>query len=67
MVIPVLTKRCRSVSDVIIDGETGFIMNDTSPKVLASDVARIMESSHIGHIIPNANSLMRIGTGFKVH
>ena len=55
---PILTNDVGAIGDVIIDDETGFIMNDISPKGIASDVARIMKSNHIEHIIANANSLI---------
>jgi glycosyltransferase involved in cell wall biosynthesis len=63
--IPVLATDVGAIGDVIIDSETGFIMNDTSPKSIASDVARIMKSNHIEHIIANANSLIENNYRFQ--
>lgn len=62
---PVLATNVGAIGDVILDSETGFILDDISPRGVASDVARIMKFSHIENIVANANSLIENNYRFQ--
>ncbi|CAD6491093.1 MAG: D-inositol-3-phosphate glycosyltransferase [Candidatus Argoarchaeum ethanivorans] len=51
---PVLSTSVGLVSDIIKDGETGFILEDNSPECIARNVIRASEHANLGEIVKNA-------------
>ncbi|MDD4752959.1 MAG: glycosyltransferase [Desulfitobacteriaceae bacterium] len=50
---PVLTTPVGAIPDVIIDGKTGFIMEDNSPECIADNVIRALSSPDLEQIAEN--------------
>lgn len=50
---PVLATPVGAIPDVIIDGKTGFIMENNSPECIAENVIRALTSSDLGQIAEN--------------
>lgn len=55
---PVVATSVGCVPDLIRDGETGFIMEDNSPKCIAKNVIRALEHSNLEEIVKNAKKLI---------
>ena len=55
---PVLATSVGAISDVIKDGETGFIMENNSPEHIARNVIRILEQPDLDKIVENARALV---------
>jgi glycosyltransferase involved in cell wall biosynthesis len=55
---PVLATPVGAIPDVITDGETGFIMSDNSPEVIAKNILRSLSSSNLDNIPQKANELI---------
>lgn len=55
---PTLAAPVGIVTDVIKDGETGFIMEDNSPECIAENVRRVLENPNLGQIANNARKLI---------
>ncbi len=55
---PVLATPVGVVTDVIKDGETGFIMPNNSPECIAENVIRALEHPNLGQIANNARKLI---------
>lgn len=50
---PVLATAVGAITDVISDGETGFIMTDNSPECIARNVIRVLQSRNQDCIVEN--------------
>jgi len=55
---PVLATLVGAVPDVIMDGKTGFIMEDNSPACIAENVIRALEHPELEMIVENARALV---------
>ena len=55
---PVLATSVGGISDIIKDGETGFIMEDNSPECIAQSVARVLNCPDLDRIVSNARKLI---------
>jgi len=55
---PVLATRVGSISSVVKDGETGFIMEDNNPECIASNIIRALNHPNLNQIVDNAHSLI---------
>ena len=53
------------IPDVIKDCETGFIMNDNSPKCIAENVLRSLKYQNLDTLIQNAYKLVEDKFAFK--
>jgi glycosyltransferase involved in cell wall biosynthesis len=62
---PVLTTPVGSIPDFIEDGETGFIMEDNSPKSLAQNVFRGLSHPNMDIIAKNARRLVEQEFSFE--
>jgi glycosyltransferase involved in cell wall biosynthesis len=56
---PVLATPVGAIPDIIIDGETGFLMADNQPRCIAENIVRALESSNLEIIVYNAQKLIR--------
>ncbi|MFC1961619.1 glycosyltransferase family 4 protein [Chloroflexota bacterium] len=56
---PVLTTGVGAITDVIEDGETGFILPRNSPDAIAEEVVRITDDPRLGRIAEKARNLVR--------
>ena len=55
---PVLATAVGGIPDVIIDGETGFIMEDKSPECIARNVSRVLSHQAIEEITSKARAII---------
>ena len=55
---PVLATPVGAISDVIRDGETGFIMGTNSPDCISKNIIRALEHPQLENIIRNARELI---------
>ncbi|NQE05805.1 Trehalose synthase [ANME-1 cluster archaeon GoMg1] len=55
---PVLATPVGAISDVIKDGETGFIMENNSPECIAENIVRALAHPNINEITKNARALI---------
>jgi glycosyltransferase involved in cell wall biosynthesis len=55
---PVLATPVGAIPDFIRDGETGFIMDDSSPESIARNVLRVLGFHSLGRIVENARNLV---------
>jgi len=55
---PVLATPAGSIPDVIVDGETGFIMEDNSPECIARNVIRALNHPKLEKIAHNAHAFV---------
>ena len=55
---PVLATPVGGIPDVIRDGETGFIMEDNSPRCIARNVVRALKNPDLEQIATNARALI---------
>lgn len=62
---PVLATPVGSIPDVIIDGKTGFIMEDNSPECIAKNVIRALTHPKLEEIARNARSLVEKGFSYQ--
>jgi len=62
---PVLAPPVGGVVDVVIDGETGFIMKDNSPDCISRNVIRAMKHPSLDRISQNAHEFVKKGYTFK--
>ena len=58
---PVLATPVGAIPDVVKDGETGFILEDNSPKCIAKNVVRVLEYPNLDEIVKNARKLVEKG------
>ena len=56
---PVLATRVGAVPDLIVDGETGFIMEDNSPECIAQNVIRALNHPNIDQISRSARAFIK--------
>lgn len=54
----ILATHIGAISDLIIDGETGFILEDNSPKCIANNIIKILNYPNIERIVYNARMLV---------
>lgn len=62
---PVLTRRIGAISDVVIDGQTGFIMENTSPQCIADNMKKVLEYLQLNNIVNNAHELIKKKYSFE--
>jgi len=62
---PVLTTPVGAIPDVIIDGETGFIMENNSPKCIADNMVRALSSPELGQIAVNGRRFVEENFTFE--
>jgi glycosyltransferase involved in cell wall biosynthesis len=55
---PVLITPVGGVLDIIKDGETGFIMENNSPEVIAKNIQRALNYPDLDRVVTNARDLM---------
>jgi len=55
---PVLATPVGGIPDVIKDGETGFIMENNSPKCFAENIVRVLEHPDLDEVTKNARKLI---------
>ena len=55
---PVLATPVGAIPDVIMDGETGFIMEDNSPVCIAENVMQALEHPDLERIVENVRALV---------
>ena len=55
---PVLATPVGAIPDMIMDGETGFIMENNSPECIAKNVIRALNHQNLDEIVKNARELM---------
>jgi glycosyltransferase involved in cell wall biosynthesis len=55
---PVLATPVGAITDVIKDGETGFIMEDNMPECIAKNVIRALEHTNLDEIVKNARKFV---------
>jgi len=63
---PVLAVPVGAVQDMIIDGETGFIMEDNSPECIARNVVRALNHPKLDQISRNAHAVIESGYSYTV-
>jgi glycosyltransferase involved in cell wall biosynthesis len=54
----ILSTPVGAIPDYINDGETGFIMEDNSPKCIIENVIRVLEFPNLDKIAENARDLV---------
>jgi len=57
--IPILATVVGTIPEIIKDGETGFILKDTSPEAIAEDIKRALGNPNLDKIARNAWELVR--------
>ena len=55
---PVLATPVGGIPDVIRDGETGFILEDSSPECIAKNIIRVLEYPKLNQVIKKAHDLI---------
>ena len=56
---PVLATPVGGIPDVIKEGETGFIMENNSPKCFAENIVRVLECPDLDNVTKNARKLIK--------
>jgi glycosyltransferase involved in cell wall biosynthesis len=56
---PVLATPVGAIPDVIVDGETGFLMPDNSPEAIAQNIVRALGSGVLGEVTKNVYEFAR--------
>lgn len=62
---PVLATPVGGIPDLIIDGKTGFIMEDNSPSTIANNVIRALDNPDLDNITKNSRILIDKKYNFK--
>ena len=62
---PVLATRVGAVPDLIVDGETGFIMEDNSPECIAKNVISALNHPKLNQISQNARAFVEKEYSYK--
>lgn len=57
--VPVLATAAGAITDVIKDGETGFILKTNEPECIAANVKRVLEYPQIGNIVNRARAFVK--------
>ena len=57
--VPVLATTAGAITDVIRDGETGFVMERNTPECIAANVMRALEYPHIDQVVDKANAFVK--------
>lgn len=55
---PVLATSVGAISDVIIDGKTGFIMDNNSSECISTNILRALEFSDLDSVVSNAKTFV---------
>jgi len=63
---PVLATPVGGIPDVIVDGETGFIMSNNSPKSIASNILRVLDHPSLGQVAENALKFARTEFAYEI-
>jgi len=61
---PVLATSVGSIPDLIVDGETGYILEDNTPECIAMNVMRVLKDPNIDIITKNAQKLIEKNYNF---
>jgi glycosyltransferase involved in cell wall biosynthesis len=61
----VLTTAVGAIPDVIVDGETGFVMENNSPECIAANVARVLCSPELEQIAENGRRFVEENFTFE--
>jgi glycosyltransferase involved in cell wall biosynthesis len=56
--VPVLATKVGAIPDLITDGETGFILEDNSPKGIAENISRIIDNKNLTLIAREAEKVV---------
>lgn len=56
---PILITRVGQISNMINDGENGFILENNSPECIAANIIRVLSSNNLEQVILNAKDLVR--------
>lgn len=56
---PVLCTPVGAIPDVVVDGETGFLMASNQPGCIADNIIRVLESPHLEIVTHNAQELIK--------
>jgi glycosyltransferase involved in cell wall biosynthesis len=56
---PVLGNSVGAIPDILIDGETGFIMDDNDPATIKDNLVRALQYPAIDKIVDNAYDLVK--------
>lgn len=56
---PILITKVGQISNMINDGENGFILENNSPECIAANIMRVLSSSNLDQVIINAQDLVR--------
>lgn len=62
---PVLTTPVGAITDIILDGKTGFIMEDNTPECIAANVLRALNSPELEQIAENGRQFARENFTFE--
>jgi len=62
---PVLATPVGAIPDVIIDGKTGFIMENNSPECIAENVKRALDSPDLERIAENGRRFVEENFTFE--
>lgn len=62
---PVLTTPVGAIPDVIVDGKTGFIMENNSPECIAANVVRVLRSPELEQIAENGRRFVEENFTFE--
>ena len=62
---PVLATPVGAIPDVIIDGKTGFIMENNSPECIAENVIRALNSPDLERIAENGRRFVEENFSFE--
>ena len=62
---PVLATSVGAIPDLIIDGKTGFIMDNNSPKCIEYNITRALQFSNIHKIVSNARLFVETNYNFE--
>lgn len=64
---PVLANSVGSIPDIIIDGKTGFIMEDNTPKIIKKEIIRALEYEELPEVVLNARKLIENDFGYETY
>jgi len=62
---PVLATAVGAIPDYVVDGQTGFIMNDNSPQCISRNVVRALESPDLEGIVDRSRLLVQSEFSFQ--
>ena len=62
---PVLTTQVGAISDIIKEGETGFIMDSNSPECIAKKIIKVLNCNYLERIAKNVQQLIEENYGYE--